>query len=356
MDPTKPNPQLYAVPYWTDEFNGMPYRRLGDSGLQASAIGLGTWKFGHPETGDGARVDEPTAHRILDRAIELGVTFWDTANRYNEASGNSERVIGSWLAANPDQRRNVVLATKVCGGMDGHTPNHCGLSRTNITDAVYASLARLRQDYVDLLYFHRLDPNTPIAESLETVEDLVARGVVRYLALSNATVADLRAYADALSGGGGAPLSRRARPVAVQNQYDPLGREPDAFAGVLEHCASNGIAYVPYSPLARGLLTDRYLDVSIAGQGDRLFDEGLLDGLATERNIRTVNAVAELATRWDVSVSQLTLAYLLTLPGMGPQIPGASNLAQLESNAAAGRLDLDEEQRTALDAVFRSDH
>lgn len=355
MDPAKPNPALYGVPYWSEEFNDMPYRRVGDSGLRASAIGLGTWKFGHPDTGDGARVDERTAHRIFDRAIELGVTFWDTANRYNEASGNSERVIGSWLAANPDQRRNVVLATKLCGGMDGHTPNHCGLSRTNITDALHASLARLGQDYVDVLYFHRLDPDTPIAESLETVEDLISRGLVRYLALSNATVADLRAYAEVLGGASGAPMSRRARPVAVQNKYDPLGREPAAFEGVLAHCASNGIAFVPYSPLAGGLLTERYLDLSNAGQGDRLFDEGLLDRLATAQNVQILRSLAELANRWGVGVSQLTLAYLLTLPGMGPQIPGASSVAQLESNASAGRLHLDEEQRTALAAVFGSD-
>ncbi len=135
MDYLMPRPDLYHVPYEMDDFNGMPYRWIGRSGLRASDVGLRTWKYGLPETGDGARVDERTAFAIFDRAIELGVTFWDTANRYNNASGNSERLIGRWLKANPDQRRNVVIATKVYGGMDGRTPNHCRLSRGNILDA-----------------------------------------------------------------------------------------------------------------------------------------------------------------------------------------------------------------------------
>ena len=96
----------------------MPYRRLGSSGLQVSAMGLGTWKFGYPETGDGARTNEQESLQILDRALELGVTFWDTANRYNASSGNSERVLGTWLRSNPEQRRNVAIATKL-GGYHG---------------------------------------------------------------------------------------------------------------------------------------------------------------------------------------------------------------------------------------------
>ena len=129
MDHTLPHPELYGVPYETDEYHGMPYLWIGRSGLRASMVGLGTWKLGLPETGDGARAGETESYAIFDRAMELGVTFWDTANRYNNAAGNSERLIGRWLRANPDQRRNVVIATKMAGGMDGSTPNHCRLSR-----------------------------------------------------------------------------------------------------------------------------------------------------------------------------------------------------------------------------------
>jgi hypothetical protein len=166
----KPNPELYNVPSKIADFHGMPYRQLGKSGLRASAVGLGTWKYGYPETGDGARVNEKQAMEIFDRAWELGVALWDTANRYNAASGNSERLIGQWFRNNPEKRRDIVLATKVWGGMDGRTPNHWGLSRANIIDSVHACLERLRIDYMDLLYFHRPDPLIGLDESLLAVK------------------------------------------------------------------------------------------------------------------------------------------------------------------------------------------
>ena len=167
-------------------YRQMPYRPLGHSGLKVSNVGLGTWKFGYPHKQDGSRVDPRTAFAIFDRALELGVTFWDTANRYNQGSGNSERVIGQWFAAHPSSRRDVVLATKMAGEMDGTTPNHAGLSRINILESVYASLERLKTDSIDLLYFHNAgDPDTPPEESLEAVEDLVRQDLVRYFALSN---------------------------------------------------------------------------------------------------------------------------------------------------------------------------
>lgn len=186
--------RFYNIPFETESFNGMPYRRLGGSGLKVSNVGLGTWKMGYPESGDGSRVDEQTTFKIFDRAIELGVTFWDTANRYNNASGNSERLIGSWFKNNPDQRRNVVLATKLSGAMDGFTPNHCGLSRANIMEAVYASLERLQSDHIDLLYFHSFDRGTPPEESMLAIEDLVKQDMVRYFSVSNFTVEQLTTY------------------------------------------------------------------------------------------------------------------------------------------------------------------
>lgn len=348
MDHSTPRPELYDVPYFTDEFNGMPFRMVGASGLRAPAIGLGTWKFGYPETGDGARVDAKNAFAIMDRSVELGVTLWDTANRYNLASGNSERLIGRWFAANPEQRRNVVVATKACGGMDGVTPNHCGLSRGNILDSVHASLARMSLDYVDVLYFHRPDPRTPAEESLEAIEDLVRQGLVRYFAVSNYSVEELEAYRAVWE-----QRSRRCRPIAVQNKFDPIDGENDSQAGVLEYCADNGIGFVPYSPLARGLLTDRYLDPARVGAGDRLHDEGALDALATEPKLAAVRRIAKLADESGLEISQLTLAYLLTLPGMGPQIPSSSTVAQLESNAHAGRVTLTEEQVSAFESALR---
>ncbi|MFQ6048860.1 MAG: aldo/keto reductase, partial [Phycisphaerae bacterium] len=148
---SQPKPSLPGGPVTT--YRQMHFNRLGRSGLKVSDIGLGTWKFGYPETGDGSRADEKTALAILDKAAELGVVFWDTADRYNFGTGNSERIIGKWLKANPNERTNIVLATKCRWIMNGQTPNHEGLSRRHIIDAVHHSLRRLQQDYIDLLQF-----------------------------------------------------------------------------------------------------------------------------------------------------------------------------------------------------------
>ncbi|TNJ65438.1 aldo/keto reductase [Paenibacillus hemerocallicola] len=348
MDALTPNPALYNVPFRTTEFNGMPYRRLGQTGLQVSNIGLGTWKVGLPETGDGSRVGESDAFAIFDKALELGVTFWDTANRYNLGSGNSERVIGRWFAANAAHRRDILLATKLFGGMDGTTPNHGGLSRSNILDSVEASLTRLQTDWIDVLYFHGFDPHSPAEESLAAVEDLIRAGKVRYFAVSNFTVDQLELYrriADEAS------ISVRCRIAAVQNQFDVLYGEQSERVGVLGHAADNGISFVPWSPLARGLLTDRYLDAAKVGPGDRRYDEG--DWQIDADTSRKLSRLAELGREWGVELSQLVMAYMLTLPGMGPLIPSSSTIKQLESNAAAGKLALDPAQlervREALD-------
>jgi aryl-alcohol dehydrogenase-like predicted oxidoreductase len=284
---------------------------------------------------------------IFDRAIELGVTFWDTANRYNNASGNSERLIGKWLKANPDQRRNVIIATKIFGGMDGFTPNHCRLSRGHILDAVHASLARLQVDHIDLLYFHTYELCTPVEESLAAVEDLVRRDLVRYFGVGNLSVDQLRLYQAA-----GAALSVRCRVVAVQNGFDILhGETNPEHRGVLGHCDRSGVSYVAYSPLARGLLTERYLDLARAGPGDRLYDEGTLEKDTSGPVMDKLHRLAALARQWDLDLSQVALAYTLALPGMGPVIPGASSVGQLESNAQAAYIQLTDEQRRQIEAI-----
>lgn len=347
MNYSEPNTDLYDLPLTLDDFNNMPYRSLGGSGLRVSSIGLGTWTFGHPQTGDGARVDEKTAFQIFDRAIELGVTLWDTANRYNRSSGNSERVIGAWFRNNPDQRRNVVLATKIRWTMDGRTPNHCGLSRGNILDSVYASLARLQLDYVDLLYFHGFDPLTPVEESLAAIEDLVSRDLVRYFAVSNFTVDQLALFRAAEQS-----TSVRGRLLAIQNQFDILHGEAERFPGVLDYAARQGLSFVAWSPLARGLLTERYLDLSQVGPGDRLYDEGLLEQSTAQPEMEKLHRLADLAHQWDLELSQLTLAYMLSLPGMGPVIPAVSSVKQLESNAHTGKVTLSEVQRAQVRKVL----
>lgn len=349
MSQLKPNLNLYNLPTKFADFHGMPYKQLGKSGLRASAIGLGTWKYGYPETGDQSRVGEKAAMEIFDRAWELGVTFWDTANRYNLASGNSERVIGHWLNQNPDKRRDIVLATKVWGGMDGRTPNHWGLSRGNILDSVHACLERLQTDHIDLLYFHRPDPLIGIDESLLAVEDLIREDTVRYFAVSNADVKTLSDYNQFLKEAG--PL--RTRVCAVQNRYDILRGEAADVPGVLDHAARENISFIAWGPLGQGLLTGRYNERNAVGQGDRLFDEKSLGVLDNDAISRKLQILAQYADRFGVSMATLTLAIMLQIPGMGPVIPSASNIRQLEANAAAATLSISQEQVCQILAALK---
>ena len=348
MDHLIPKPEFYKAPLDIYEYHSMPYMRLGNSGLWVSRVGLGTWKFGMPETDDEARVDSPTAMRIFDRALELGVTFWDTAPRYNNASGNSERVIGEWFKANPDQRRNIVIATKVYGGMDGLTPNHCRLTRGNIKESIYASLERMQIDTIDLLYFHHYDPVTPPDETFSALEDLVEDDLVRYLAISNFTIDQFKLYQSMELA-----FSPRSRILAVQNQFDLLHGEHPDYPGVLEYARTCGGAFIAYSPLAEGFLTSRYLDAARVGPGDRIYDQGMMNELATEENLTKLKALGTLAKEWEMELSQLVLAYTLSLPGMGPVIPGASSVEQIESNAKVGKIYFSDEQLLKIRQILK---
>lgn len=347
MNYLDPKPELYGIPFTTNDFNGMPYRTLGRSGLKVSNIGLGTWKFGYPETGDGSRTDQNTSLKILDTALELGVTFWDTANRYNNASGNSERIIGKWFKSNPEQRRNIILATKIFGGMDGKTPNHCGLSRANILDSIEACLERLQTDHIDHLYFHNHDDTTPTEESLSTIEDLVSKGVIRYLGVSNFTVLNLATYLQWED-----KLTPRCRVVAVENQFDILNGESSKHPGVLKFANDKKISFIAWSPLARGLLTDRYLDPNKNKSGDRLIDEGTLQNDLDQNKINKLNSLNELAKLNQIEMSQMILAYMLTIPGMGPIIPAVSSVEQLKKNASAGKIKLNADTITSIKKIL----
>lgn len=340
------NPELYGMAFVYDEFHGMPWKQVGNSGLRAPVIGLGTWKFGYPETGDGARVGEKDSLALLDKAWEEGILLWDTANRYNASSGNSERVLGTWFSKNPDKRRDVILCTKMFGTMDGRTPNHCRLSRNNIKEAVYACLERLQTDYIDLLYFHQFDATTPVEESLSAIEDLIAGDYIRYLGVSNFTKENMELYEKVSS-----CMSNRTKVVAVQNKYDLLHGEYSPNEGVLDYCAKHGVSFIPHGPLASGLLTDRYLDASKVGKGDRLYDEGTYDPGAMKTQLEKVAAIKDLADRYDLTVSEMSLAYMLTLDGMGCQIPGATSIDQLVSNAKAGKITLTQEAKARMKEI-----
>lgn len=326
----------YHLPLTTGSFNGMPYRALGNSGLQAPLLGLGTWKMGRPETGDGARIPEKEALSILDAAHERGVCFWDTANRYNSASGNAERVIGEWFRQHSSLRRDIILCTKIGGAMDGGTPNHAGLGRKNILESVYACLERLQTSFIELLYFHFFDPKTPAEESLAAIEDLVRQRLIGYFAVSNFSPAQLDLFAAA-----NRPGEIRTRIIAVQNQYDLLFGESEAQRGAMQYCTDHGMAFIPWSPLARGLLSGKYQPAVAARPGDRLFDEQALDPLQDPLVAKRLEALSACAAARHIPLNQLVIAYMKQLPAMGPLIIASSSVSQLHSNADGALLELE---------------
>ncbi|HUW81733.1 MAG TPA: aldo/keto reductase [Phycisphaerae bacterium] len=321
----------------------MTFNRLGRSGLKVSDIGLGTWKFGYPEQGDGARADEKTSLAILDKAAELGVVFWDTADRYNAGTGNSERIIGQWLGDNPNERTNIVLATKCRVIMNGVTPNHEGLSRRHITEAVHHSLQRLRQEHIDLLQFHSPDPDCPPEESVRAVDDLIRQGLVQYWGVSNFDVTQLTEYQRV------ADHYLCSRLISVQNHCNVLDKERASQTGVLEFCAANGVGFIPYSPLARGLASDRYVEADAAGPGDRLYDEGDLTKVRTGKALHVVQALSAIGENRGKTVAQIALAWLLSMPGVATVIPSCSTPQQLAENAAASGLRLVAEEMQQIE-------
>jgi aryl-alcohol dehydrogenase-like predicted oxidoreductase len=254
---------------------------VGRSGLWVSEVGLGLWKWGDPSY-DGSRVGEHEGFKILDRALELGVFFWDTANSYNWGSGNSERLIGRYFASRGRRiREQVVLATKIANPVrEEHeeeadfTPNQRGASRLYIRRAVEGCLRRLQTDYIDLLYVHypvldeRGEYETPLEETWGTLDDLIFEGVVCYLGVSNYNIKQIEEAQRALRG---VAKDASRRIVAVQNPYNLLERkaiskeENISEAEFLRYIREAEIGLVPCFPLAAGMLTGKYRRENIEG-------------------------------------------------------------------------------------------
>lgn len=283
----------------------MDYRNLGRSGVKVSPLCLGTMMF-------GGQTDEPTATRIVDQARGAGINFIDTADVYNE--GRSEEVVGRAIAAH---RSWWVLATKLANPT-GDGPNDRGLSRRRAFQAVEASLRRLGTDTIDILYLHRPDPGTPLAETVLALADLIRQGKVRYVGMSN-----FRAWQVAEV----CRLSDQAgidRPVVSQPYYNLLNRMPEVEQ--LPACAHYGLGVVPYSPLARGVLTGKYAPGTAPGQDTRAGrdDKRIME---TEWRPESLVIAAELAAHAKargISPGQFAVAWVLnnrivTAPIAGPR-------------------------------------
>lgn len=308
--------------------------RLGRSGLKVSRICLGTMTF-------GAGADEEMAFKIMDRFVELGGTFFDTANVYN--AGLTEEIIGRWLKER-GIRDKIVLATKVYGST-GPGPNEGGLARIHILKAVEDSLRRLQTDVIDLYQIHRWDLDAPPDETLEALNDLVRQGKVRYIGCSNLKAWHLSTYLRL------ADENLWARFVSIQPLYSALNRSIENE--ILPYSAEQGLGVIPYNPLAGGVLTGKYKRGQPLPDDTRLSDsEGYRKRYYTERTFDVVEDFVEAAKAHGVSPAQLALAWVLGEPRITAPIIGARTLAQL--NDTLGRLDfaLTPEQRRAVPAVL----
>lgn len=314
----------------------MKYRRLGNSGLKISEISLGSWLT------YGNSVEKEQAIRTIDKAYELGINSFDTANQY--AYGEAEKIVGEALNRYP--RESYVLATKAFWPM-GDGPNDRGLSRKHIIEQVNQSLKRLNHDYIDIFYCHRYDPETPLEETLRAIDDLIRQGKILYAGVSEWTayqiVEGLRVQDKYL-------LDRL---VVNQPIYNMFNRyiEDSVVPTVLE----NGMGLVVFSPLAQGLLTGKYRKGQAIPQGSRAVDPKsntyLKDSL-TEENLEKVEKLMVIAEELGVSMSQLALAWVLHQPGITSALIGASKPEQVEENVKAVEIELSNEILERIEEII----
>lgn len=319
----------------------MRYNRLGNTGLRVSELCLGTMTFGTPEGGryeHVAGLDQAGADAILGRAIDAGINFVDTANVYSE--GASEEITGRAIRNVGIARSEIVLATKVMGGM-GPGVNAKGTSRSHIMDQVKASLKRLDTDYIDLYQIHGWDPVTPIEETVRALDDLVRQGHVRYVGVSNWAAWQIT---KAL---GIAREERRARFESLQAYYTIAGR--DLERELVPMLTSEKLGLMVWSPLAGGLLSGKYS--RDGGEGRRAsFDFPPID---KARAFDIVDVMRPMADARGVSVAQVAIAWLLHQRVVTTVIIGAKRIDQLDDNIAACAVDLSADELAALDEASR---
>ena len=317
----------------------MEYVRLGKSGLKVSRLCLGCMSYGVPERGSHPwTLVEEQSRPFIARALELGINFFDTSNSYSD--GTSEEIVGRALR-DYAKRDEVVLATKVFFPMRKDA-NARGLSRKAILREIDASLARLGTDYVDLYQIHRWDYSTPIEETLEALHDVVKAGKARYIGASSMHawqfckslyLADLRGW---------------TRFVSMQNHYNLLYREEERE--MLGLCAAEGIGVIPWSPLARGLLTRPWQASSDRAETDEVGKK--LYAKTADQDRAVIDRVGEVAKSRGVSRAQVALAWVLSKPVVTAPIIGATKPQHLEDATAALSLKLSSEEIAGLEAAY----
>jgi aryl-alcohol dehydrogenase-like predicted oxidoreductase len=314
------------------------YVSLGNSGLRVSPFCLGAMTFGE-DWGFGS--DEKESTQILDRFIELGGNFIDTANVYTK--GHSEKILGDHIGRHPSRRDRVVIATKFFGNMYSGDPNGGGASRKSITSACEQSLRRLQTDYIDLYWMHCWDRFTPIEETMRALDDLVAAGKVRYIGFSDTpawkvTQAHVTAHMR-----GWTPLT------ALQLEYSLLER---TIEGELIPAASElGLGITPWSPLKSGMLTGKYTRENVAGATPRR--GGFVTRAFTEEAFRVLDVLTDVAKQAGTTPARAALAWVQSQPGITSTIIGARTMEQLEDNIGALEVQLSPDHVKALEEVSR---
>jgi len=316
----------------------MEYRTLGNSGCAVSSLCLGTMTF-------GTETDEAGSHAQLDRFIESGGNFVDTADVYS--GGVSEEIIGRWFASRPaDVTEPVVLATK--GRFGSGSPNAAGLSARHLTRALDASLRRLGLDSVDLYQVHAFDALTPVEETLRTMDNFIRAGKIRYWGLSNFTGWQLTKTVYL------ARAMNVAGPVTLQPQYSLLAREIEWE--IVPACLDAGLGLLPWSPLGGGWLSGKYRRDQRPTGDTRLGDDpnrGMeaYDRRGTEQTWNVIDAVQKVAEDRGVSMAEVALAWVTARPGVTSTILGARTMEQLEANLRSADLKLTAAETAALDAA-----
>jgi 1-deoxyxylulose-5-phosphate synthase len=316
------------------------YVKFGSTGLDVSRVCLGAMSYGTPDRGPHPwTLPEDEARPFVQQALDLGINFFDTANVYSD--GTSEEILGRALKDFAD-RDEIVLATKV-HGRRRPGPNGGGLSRKHILSEIDASLKRLGTDYVDLYQIHRLDHETPVEETLEALHDVVKAGKARYIGASSMYAWE---FAQALYL---ADLNGWTRFASMQNHYNLLYREEERE--MLPLCADQGIAVIPWSPLARGRLARAAQPEDTARTRGDEFGRTLYQG-AEEADREIVDAVGEVAGRHGVPRAQVALAWVAANPVVTAPIVGATKPHHLTDAVAAVSLSLDDEDVRRLESHY----
>lgn len=318
----------------------MEFAHLGSTGLVVSRVCLGAMSYGTPQWRPWV-LDEESSRPFIRRALELGINFFDTADMYSQ--GVSEEVLGRALR-DFGRREEIILATKVFFPM-GSGENERGLSRLHILRAIDESLRRLGTDYVDLYQIHRWDPQTPIEETLASLNDVVRSGKARYLGASSMFAWQ---FAKALF------LADRngwSRFVSMQNHYNLVYREEERE--MIPLCRDQGVGLIPWSPLARGFLTGTRRREQWGETVRAKTDDFAHTLYYQESDFAVADRVAEMAKVRGVSSAQIALAWLLHKPGVTAPIIGASKMFQLEESVAALAIRLSSEEVASLEAPYR---